>query len=394
MNAPVVSQSERLRRWRLVLGGGDADGTGVTLRGDDARVDGALGALYDRLLPRGRGTGRAVGMARSAPGVARWLGDIRRYFPTPVVQVLQRDAVERLDLRQLLLEPELLGELEPDLHLVTLLVELNRALPDATRATARQVVATVLTRLEVQLADRTRHAVRGALSRAARTARPRIADVDWSRTIRANLRHWLPEQRTVVPERLVGFGRHHRSLAKDVIIAVDQSGSMAASVVYASVFACVLARLPAVRTSLLAFDTSVADLTPVLGDPVDVIFGVQLGGGTDIGGALGVVRRLVVRPHDTVVILISDLFEGGDPRPLRARVAELCRDGVVVVVLLALSDDGVPAHDHHEAAALAALGAAVLACTPADFPDVLAAALSGRRGHDLATWASELRSSR
>src|SRR4051812_14640417 len=174
-----VSESERLRRWRLVLGGGAADGTNIDLRGDDQRIDVALGALYDRQVPRGRGTGRAGGLARSAPSVARWLGDIRRFFPTPVVQVLQRDAVERLDLRQLLLEPELLDELEPDLHLVTLLVELNRALPDETRATARQVIARVLGQLEARLADRTRQAVRGALARASRTGRPRPADIDW-----------------------------------------------------------------------------------------------------------------------------------------------------------------------------------------------------------------------
>ena len=374
-NAVRVSDVERLRRWRLVLGGGDADGTGSELRGDDRRIDAALGALYDRTASRGRGTGRAGSLARSAPSVARWLGDIRRYFPTPVVQVLQRDAVDRLELHQLLLEPELLGELQPDLHLVTLLVELNRALPEETRSTARQVIASVLAQLESRLADRTRQAVRGALARSSRIGRPRPADIDWPRTIRANLRHYLPAHRTVVPERLVGFGRHQRSLARDVVIAVDQSGSMAGSVVHASLFACVLARLPTLRTSMIAFDTAVADLTPLLADPVDVLFGVQLGGGTDIGAALGYCRRLVTRPRDTVLVLVSDLFEGGNPAILRTRVAELVGDGVRVLVLLALSDDGVPAHDHHEAEALAALGATVTACTPDEFPDVLAATL-------------------
>jgi Mg-chelatase subunit ChlD len=372
-----VSEAERLRRWRLVLGGGDADGTGAGLQGDDVRIDAALGALYDRTVPTGRGAGRSGGLSRSAPSVARWLGDIRRYFPSPVVQVLQRDAVERFDLRRLLLEPELLAELEPDLHLVTLLVELNRALPDETRATAREVVAAVLSRLEAQLADRTRQAVHGALARQARTRRPRPADVDWMRTIRANLRHWLPEHRTVVPEHLVGFGRHQRSLARDVIVAVDQSGSMAGSVVHASVFACVLARLRALRTWLVAFDTSVADLTHLLADPVDVVFGVQLGGGTDIGAALGYCRRLVTRPRETVLVLVSDLFEGGNPEVMRHLVAELVRDGVTVMVLLALSDDGVPVHDEREAAELSARGAVVMACTPAEFPELLGAALQG-----------------
>jgi hypothetical protein len=376
-----VSETERLRRWRLVLGGGDADGTGAELHGDDVRMDAAMAAVYDLDAGQrrsGRAAGRSGGLGRSAPRVARWLGDIRTYFPTPVVQVMQRDAIERLDLRQLLLEPELLGSIEPDLHLVTLLVELNHLLPDETRATARQVVARVLDDLERRLADRTRVAVHGALARAERSRRPRPGDVDWLRTVHVNLRHYQPELGTVIPERLVGFGRRQRSLAKDVVIAVDQSGSMADSVVYASLFGAVLAQLPALRTHLVAFDTAITDLTPVLHDPVDVLFGVQLGGGTDIAEALGYCRRLVTRPTDTVLVLISDLFEGGNAELMRARVAHLVRSGVTVLCLLALSDEGAPVHDAVAAADLVALGATVMACTPDRFPEVLAAALERR----------------
>ncbi|HEX6658613.1 MAG TPA: VWA domain-containing protein [Ilumatobacter sp.] len=382
MTVARVSEAERLRRWRLVLGGGEANGTDVELRGDDARIDAALGAVYDvsgaaQRRPTGRGSGRSGGLGRSAPRVARWLGDIRRYFPREVVQVMQRDAIERLDLRQLLLEPELLATVEPDLHLVTLLVELNHLLPDETRATARAVVAHVLAELERKLSDRTRTAVDGALARANRTRRPRPGDIDWLRTVHANLRHYQPEYGTVIPERIVGYGRRRQSLAKDVIVAVDQSGSMADSVVYASLFGSVLAQLPSLRTRLVVFDTAVTDLTPVLHDPVDVLFGVQLGGGTDIAQAVGYCRQLVTRPADTVLILISDLFEGGNPDLLRARVLELTRAGVTVLCLLALSDEGAPVHDRLMAAELADLGAAVMACTPGQFPDVLAKALSG-----------------
>lgn len=370
---PRVSESERLRRWRLVLGGGEADGTDAQLDRDDSRVDVALGAVYDAATQRTRGTGarRTGGLARSAPAVARWLGDIRRYFPTPVVQVLQRDALTRFDLTQLLLEPELLNEIEPDVHLVAVLLELNRLLPDETKATARQVIATVLDRLERQLGDRTRAAVAGALARTARTTRPRPADIDWPRTIQANLRHWIPERRTVVPERLIGYARRGPALARDVIVAVDQSGSMSDSIVHASLFACVLARMPALRTSLVAFDTSVVDLTEHLDDPVDVLFGVQLGGGTDIANAIGYCQQLIERPEQSLLLLISDLFEGGDATLLHRRVEALVRSGVNVVVLLALSDEGAPVTNHHEAATLAELGATVTTCTPAEFPDVL-----------------------
>ena len=265
---------------------------------------------------------------------------------------MQRDAIERLDLRQLLLEPELLETVEPDLHLVTLLVELNHLLPDETRATARLVVAHVLADLEQRLTDRTRKAVDGALARANRTRRPRPGDIDWPHTVHANLRHYQPEYRTVIPERIIGYGRRRHSLAKDVIVAVDQSGSMADSVVYASLFGSVLAQLPSLRTHLVVFDTSVTDLTPVLHDPVDVLFGVQLGGGTDIAQAVGYCRQLVTRPGDTVLILICDLFEGGNADLLRARIAELVRAGVTVLCLLALSDEGAPVHDHVAAADL------------------------------------------
>jgi hypothetical protein len=403
---PTVSESERRRRWRLLLGpavddvwsqadsdaapdetptdrAGDGDSTpgaerapaaGATpaLRGDDRRIDAALGALYDRGEQGSRGAGRAGGLSRSKPSVMRWLGDIRRYFPTPVVQVLQRDAVDRLDLRQLLLEPELLHTVEPDVHLVTLLVELNRHLPDETRATARLVIASVLADLERRLADHTRQAVRGALSKSARTRRPRPGDIDWPTTITANLRHWIPEHQTVVPERLIGHGRRQRSLARDVIIAVDQSGSMADSVVYASLFAAVLAQLPALRTSFVAFDTAVTDLTAYLHDPVEVLFGVQLGGGTDIANGLAYCQRLIERPRESVLFLVSDLFEGGSAEMMRRRVRELVESGVHVVVLLALSDEGTPAHDHDHASALAALGATVLSSTPDQFPSLLA----------------------
>ena len=373
-----VSEAERLRRWRLVLGGGEADGTGVDLHGDDVGIDAALGAVYDEAASRrasGRSSGRTGGLGRSAPRVARWLGDIRKYFPREVVQVMQRDAIDRLDLKQLLLEPELLETIEPDIHLVTLLVELNQLLPDETRATARKVVAMVLADLERRLTDRTRAAVHGALARANRSRRPRPGDIDWLRTVHANLQHYQPRYRTVIPERIVGFGRRRQSLAKDVIVAIDQSGSMADSVVYASLFGSVLAQLPALRTRVIAFDTSVTDLTPVLHDPVDVLFGVQLGGGTDIAQAVGYCRQVITRPADSVLVLISDLFEGGNPDLLRARVLDLTRSGVTVLCLLALSDEGAPVHDRAMAADLVDAGATVMACTPDRFPEVLARAL-------------------
>ncbi|MCD2112650.1 MULTISPECIES: VWA domain-containing protein [Rhodococcus] len=375
--------TERLRRWRLALGEAAEDSTGSLSSADDNAMDAALAALYDSAP--GDGTApRTAGLGASAPRVARWLGDIRTYFPTSVVQVMQRDAVDRLGLTRLLLEPEMLGAVEPDVHLVGTLLSLNRVMPETTKATARTVVEKVVREIEARIAQHTRTAVTGALDRSSRTSNPKLRDIDWDRTIRANLAHYLPEHRTVVPEKLVGYGRRSQAVKRDVVLAVDQSGSMASSVVYASVFAAVLASMRALRTSLVVFDTAVVDLTDKLADPVDVLFGTQLGGGTDINRAIAYSRSLITRPADSLFVLISDLYEGGIRAEMLSRIREMLAAGVQVVVLLALSDDGAPSFDRDNAAALAELGVPAFACTPDRFPELLAVALE--RG-DVGRWS-------
>ncbi|MFI5810508.1 VWA domain-containing protein [Streptomyces sp. NPDC051643] len=373
-----ASADERLRRWRLVLGGDEADGTGRALAGQEAAMDGALTALYGKGSGTQSGRDRSAGLGASAPSVARWLGDIRTYFPSSVVQVMQRDAIDRLGLSALLLEPEMLEAVEADVHLVGTLLSLNKAMPETTKETARAVVRKVVEDLEKRLATRTRASLSGALDRSARVTRPRHHDIDWNRTIAANLKHYLPEHRTVVPERLIGYGRASRSVKKEVVLCVDQSGSMAASVVYASVFGAVLASMRSIATRLVVFDTAVVDLTDQLDDPVDVLFGTRLGGGTDINRALAYCQSQITRPADTVVVLISDLYEGGIRHEMLKRVAAMKASGVQFVTLLALSDEGTPAYDREHAAALAALGAPAFACTPDLFPDVMAAAIEKR----------------
>ncbi|MCM2580568.1 VWA domain-containing protein [Streptomyces sp. MTZ3.1] len=369
-----------MRRWRLVLGGGPADGTGHQPAGRDAEVDRTLTALYGSGPGDGErsGAGRSAGLGGSVPQVARWLGDIRTYFPTSVVQVMQRDAIDRLGLSSLLLEPEMLEAVEADVHLVGTLLSLDKAMPETTRNTARAVVRKVVRDLEKRLAARTRATLSGALDRSARIGRPRHRDIDWDRTIRANLKNYLPEYGTVVPDRLIGYGRAAQGVKKDVVLCIDQSGSMAASVVYASVFGSVLASMRSLATRLVVFDTAVVDLTDALDDPVDVLFGTQLGGGTDINRALAYCQSKITRPADTVVVLISDLYEGGIRDEMLRRVAAMKASGVQFVALLALSDEGAPAYDREHAAALAALGAPAFACSPDHFPEVMAAAIERR----------------
>jgi Mg-chelatase subunit ChlD len=382
-----VSPTERLRRWRLLLGAPAAQGLGQqgqSLSGADQGIDAALSALYDAPDGPRKPASRSAGLGASAPSVARWLGDIRSYFPSTVVRVMQRDAIDRLGLHRLLLEKEMLESVEPDVHLVGTLLSLNHLMPETTKATARQVVARVVADVERRVAQRTRAAVSGALNRAARTRRPKPRDIDWNRTIAANLSRYQPGHRTVIPERLVGYGRRQQVIARDVVLAIDQSGSMAASVVYASVFGAVLASMRALRTSLVVFDTAVADLTDQLSDPVDVLFGTQLGGGTDINRAIAYCQGLITRPRDTILVLISDLYEGGIAEEMLTRMAALVAEGVTVVALLALSDEGAPSYDHDHAAALAELGIPAFACTPDAFPELLALAIEGG---DLTAWA-------
>jgi Mg-chelatase subunit ChlD len=304
----MTDTPERLRRWRLAMGGNDD----ADLSETDNRIDRALTALY---APTGEPGRRKGGLGASAPRVARWLGDIREFFPSPVVQVIQRDAFERLNLKAMLLEPEFLETLEADVHLVADLITLRGAMPEKSRATARMVVAQVVAELMKRLAHKTTETIRGAINRSQRTRRPRHADIDWPRTIRANLHHWQEDYQTVIPEVLVGHARKSKAKADldHVIMCVDQSGSMASSVVYASIFSAVMASLPVLDTKLVCFDTTIIDLSDQLADPVEVLFGVQLGGGTDINAALAYCEGLIAQPAKTHLVLISDLYEGGMP---------------------------------------------------------------------------------
>ena len=365
----MISDEQAARRWRLILGGEEADGIGCSLNISDARMDKALQALYD--------SDRKGGLGSSAPNVSRWLGDIREYFPSSVVQVLQRDAIERLDMTRLLMEPEILESLQPDVHLVADLIAMSGVIPAKTRETARAVVRKVVDELMKKLSEPTRAAIAGALNRAARNRRPRHSDIDWRRTIQANLKHYQPDYKTIVPEVRIGYGRRRQSM-RHIVLCIDQSGSMATSVVYSAIFGAVLATLPAVSTSLVVFDTSIVDLTQELDDPIDLLFSVQLGGGTDINGAVGYCQTLVRSPQDTIFVLISDLFEGGVETEFMKRAASMVASGVQFVALLALSNEGAPSYNADLAVELAGIGVPAFACTPDKFPELMAAAIERR----------------
>lgn len=370
-------EQEYLKRWRLILGGHEADGIGLALSAEELRIDQSLEAVYD--------SNRQGGLGSSAPKVSRWLGDIREFFPQTVVQVIQRDAIKRLHLDELLTEKEMLETVVPDVHLVATLMTLSRVIPEKNKDTARQVVRQVVNDLMRKLSAPTQQAVTGAINRSARRRNPRYNEIDWPTTILKNLKNYQPDYKTVIPEVRIGYGHKRRAL-KDIILCLDQSGSMGTSVIYSGIFGAVLASIPAVSTRMVVFDTAVVDLTDELQDPVDLLFGVQLGGGTDIARALTYCQGVITRPQDTVLVLITDLYEGGDVREMRKRFAALVNSGVQLIVLPALNDDGAPCYEKGNAEFLASLGIPVFACTPDKFPDLMAAALNKQ---DIGLWASQ-----
>lgn len=378
----TMSALDNLTKWRLILGEESAQNLGVSLRGDFIEMDQSLTMLYNTE----RNFGVKGGNGLSSPSVARWLGDIRKYFPASVVQIMQKDAYENLNIKSMLLEPEMLEAITPDVNLVSALISLKGIIPNKTKDTARLVVQKVVDELTKKIEEPMRSAITGALNRSERNMRPRYSEIDWGRTIRANLKHWQEEYNTIIPESLVGFGRKAKKTQREVILCIDQSGSMANSVVYSSIFGAVMASLPAIKTHLVVFDTAVVDLTEELDDPVDVLFGVQLGGGTDINKAVGYCQTLIKEPQNTIMILISDLYEGGVEQNLLRRANELVQSGVQLITLLALSDEGKPFYDKQLAGKLATLGVPSFACTPNLFPSMMAAAI---KKEDINLWASK-----
>ncbi|MCI0462996.1 MAG: VWA domain-containing protein [Gemmataceae bacterium] len=379
---------ERYVRWRLVLGR-EADqglsqmagcGAGQLLSGDLGNLDGALGQIYGGSAPAApeKGGKRSAGLGASAPRLAQWLGDIRSYFNTDVVTVIQRDAIERKGLKQLLFEPETLSQITPNVELVGTLMSLRGMIPEKTKETAREIVRQVVEEIMKRLRGAVEQAVRGALDRSRHSPMRSLPNMDWVRTIRRNLKNYDRKRKVVIPDSFHFFARQHRRKEWNVMVAIDQSGSMADSVVYGSVMGAIFASMPALETHVVAFDTEVVDLTEQCHDPVDMLFGIQLGGGTDINRAVGYCQGFVRDPRKTLLILITDLFEGGNERELLRRLEDLVASGVKVVTLLALSDSGVPSHDERLAKKCTELGVPCFGCTPNMLPPLLEGAIKGQ----------------
>lgn len=388
-------EAEQLRRWRLILGkdsqeclGGFCDGR-LELSPDQALMDEALAAIYDETEEsQQQAKQRSAGLGGSAPRLAKWLGDIRTYFKEDVVAVIQQDAIDRKGMAQLLFEPEMLKNVQPNVQLVGTLMALRGRIPERTKDTARMVVRAVVEQIKLALEQKIRQAVMGALNRNEHSPIPHVNSIDWKWTIGRNLKNYSPELERLIPERVYFYSRAQRTNNWTVIVDMDQSGSMADSVVYGAVCGSIFASLSALETHVVAFDTEVVDLTEQCGDdPVDMLFGVQLGGGTDINKSVAYCEKFITDPARTLFILITDLFEGGNQAQLVRRLEDMVASGVRAICLLALSDSGVPCFDENLARRLAGMNIPCFGCTPQKLPELLEGAL---RGHDLQALASRL----
>ncbi len=397
----MTIDTEQLLRWRLILGKGVEEPLSMMgsceLTGEFLELDDALEAIYtsDELTqdewlgdPK-HGSGPTKG--RSMPKVAKWLDQIRNFFPKDVVVVLQKDAIERKGLKQLLFEPEIMANMEPSLDLASTVLAMKNMVPEKAKSAARDLVRRVVDDVRKRLESQFTQAIRGALQRNRHSPFRSLPNLDWPRTIRQNVRNYQPELKTIIPERLSFFSRQQRQNQWNIIIAMDQSGSMASSLIYGGIMGAILASIGAVETHVVAFNhEDVVDLTEHCSDPVDLLFGIQLGGAEDYWKATSYCERFMHTPAKTLYVLLADLW---DTSPNTARfikkMEHVLESGVKAIGLLAISDQGVPSHNEKLAQQLTNMGMPCFGCTPDHLPELLAGVL---RGTDLKVLASNLAS--
>lgn len=392
-----MNQEEHMQRWRLILGQESQNrfngmqGGGMALTPEQDLMDQALAAIYNNTTGGGFGSGgggRGAGSGPSNPQISRWLGDVRSLFDKDLVTVIQGDAMTRCGLKQLIFEPELLENLEPDINLASTILLLKDQIPKRSKESVRIFIQKIVEEINRLLEQDIRRAVTAAINRRKHSPIPSAAALDYKTTISRNLKHYNQQLHTIVPEHFYFFDRTSTTAANKwtVILDIDQSGSMGESVIYSSIISCILASMSSLSTRIVAFDTNIVDLTEKSDDPVDLLFGFQLGGGTDINQSVAYCEQFIENPSKTLFFLISDLEEGGNRAAFRRRLEEMKESGVTVVCLLALADGGRPYYDANMAQSIAAMGIPCFACNPQMLPALLERAL---RGQDLQEFQKE-----
>ncbi len=380
-----MDETKHIQRWRLILGQDSSSRFeqmgNAGLSGELDLMDQALAAIYNRKESGGFGnTGKGTGNGPSNPQISRWLGDVRSLFDKDLVTVIQGDAMNRCGLKQLIFEPELLENLEPDVSLASTILMLKDQIPKRSKESVRAFIQKIVEEINRLLEQDIKRAVTSAVNRRRHSPIPSAAALDYKTTISRNLKHYNQELHTIVPEHFYFFDRTSTTAANKwtVILDVDQSGSMGESVIYSSIISCILASMASLTTRIVAFDTNIVDLTEKSDDPVDLLFGFQLGGGTNIDRSVAYCQKFIENPAKTLFFLISDLEEGGNRAAFLRRMQEIKESGVTLVCLLALADGGRPYYDAQMAQKIAAMHIPCFACNPQMLPQLLERALKGQ----------------
>ena len=375
-----MDTNDRLRRWRLILGSEaqkrmEGMGDGSDLSQEDLMMDTALDAIYNRDMKFGFGGG--AGKGASSPQISRWLGDVRTLFDKDIVKIIQSDAMERCGLKQLIFEPELLENIEPDMHMASMILTLKDQIPKQSKENAREFIRKIVEQINALLETDLKRAVTASINRKLHSPIPSASALDFQTTIRKGIKDYNIKLKKIIPQKYYFFERSATTAANKytVILDIDQSGSMGESVIYSSIMSCILASMSAIKTKVVAFDTNIVDLSEKCEDPIDLLFGFTLGGGTDIEKSIKYCTKYIENPKKTIFFLISDLEEGGNRAGLLRRLTQMKEDGVIVICLLAISDSGKPYYDANMAQRIANNGIPCFAAAPQMLPRLLEKAM-------------------
>ena len=371
-----------LARWRLVLGKvAEEHGIGCEGNPQAERIEQLVGFLFEE---GGKGSqagrspsGRSGGGGPSTLTVPGWVDAVNELFPRQSREVMQKELVRRRGIAELMETPELLEKIEPNLELVKTLLTHRELLNPKTRILARKIIDQVVRQLKEKMKVRVEQAITGAIRRDRHSPRHVFRNLDLKTTVRRNLQHYDHTLGKLLVDRLSFFAAERKKNPWHVIVVVDQSGSMLESAIFSAVMASIFAELPAVTTSLVLFDTQVVDLSGQVGQPVDVLLSIQLGGGTDITQALQYAHGLVRRPRRTIVVLITDFYEGRPERDLIAQARLMIDSRTRMIGLAALGYDARPAYDRNTAGKLRKVGMDILSCTPEKLAECMAEIIAG-----------------
>ncbi len=372
---------KNVNRWRLVLGREVEESTsninGNGLSEEEMLMDNALGAIYSS-NDGGKAEYKGADLSKSSPNLAKWLVDVKNIFPKDIVTVIEKDAIEIKGLKQLLFEPEMLEEVSPNLQMASTLLLLKEQIPKGSKDAARMYIRKIVNEITRNLENKMVKSITGALSKKNHSPIPHLPSMDWKRTITKNLKNYDVETKRLIPEKFYFYERNQSRKDWTIILDIDQSGSMMDSIIYSSVMGSIFASIPSINSRIVVFDTEVVDLTETCAnDPVDMLFGINLGGGTDINKSVKYCRKFIEKPDKTIFILISDLYEGGVESKLLEQLEAMKSQGVVCITLLALSDSGIPSYDKQLAKKIAKLGIPSFGCSPEKLPDLIGSILKG-----------------